>query len=260
MDGCCAYPGRNQNDAIKNPRCDKLIAKQRPRLTPKRIRAKERRGRQIAFAEKKIHDVAINALMPLLLKIGGVRLAKNQQHRRFGALRGTAYFNLPRIAQKTPIHVRLDRIIRKPFRQDDKFLHGPSILEAKCIRAALPVLARYTCTRLGEICALHPSDVKQIEGVATLEINEEGRRRLNTSNAARDPFAQRDFTPLLSGFSSKTASSAAAKASVCFLKSAVLRVTFRTFSASALLVSFISSDTPMSDSFSIVSDIGASNP
>jgi len=41
----------------------------------------------------------------------------------------------------------------------------------------IPVLAHYTCTRLGEICALQASDAKQIEGVATLEINGEARRR-----------------------------------------------------------------------------------
>jgi integrase len=76
---------------------------------------------------------------------------------------------------------------RKAYSLDDlkkivKALPSPS---KKPERYWVPMIGMYSGMRLGEICGLHVSDVKQVDGVWCFDVNEEGDKRLKTESSTR---------------------------------------------------------------------------
>ncbi|WP_129125946.1 site-specific integrase [Geomonas oryzae] len=76
---------------------------------------------------------------------------------------------------------------RKAYSHEDlkrivQALPSPS---SKPERYWVPMIGMYSGMRLGEICGLHVSDVKQVDGVWCFDVNEEGDKRLKTESSNR---------------------------------------------------------------------------
>ncbi|ACH38765.1 integrase family protein [Citrifermentans bemidjiense Bem] len=76
---------------------------------------------------------------------------------------------------------------RKAYTREDlkKMVAALPSPSAKPERYWVPLIGMYSGMRLGEICGLHVSDVRQVDGVWVFDVNEEADKRLKTEASKR---------------------------------------------------------------------------